>query len=226
MMNQLMNTMRAQAALASSGRASVRLGIVSSYDHANYCAKVRVQPEDTETGWLPVTSPWIGNGWGMFAPPTPGDLVEVQFQEDSFEAGFVCQRFFNDADRPLPVPSGEFWLVHKSGSFLKFRNDGSVELNTAGNLTGTVGGNASLTVAGNMTTNVSGNISETAPNITLNGNVMINGQLTQGTGSAGGAATMQGPLAVINDVTAAGKSLDHHVHSGVQTGGGNTGQPV
>lgn len=166
MMNQLMNTMRAQAALASSGRASVRLGIVSSYDHANYCAKVRVQPEDTETGWLPVTSPWIGNGWGMFAPPTPGDLVEVQFQEDSFEAGFVVGRFYNDSDRPLDVPSGEFWLVHQSGSFIKLMNDGkllvnghaeidatapTINITATGNITAQAGGNATVQAAGTAT---------------------------------------------------------------------------
>lgn len=137
MMRGLLNAMRAQADMAGSGRASVRLAIVSSYDPGNYCAKVRIQPEDTETGWLPVVSPWVGNGWGLFAPPMPGDMVEVQFQEDDIEAGFVCQRFYNDTDRPLTVPSGEFWLVHKSGSFLKFHNDGTVELNAAGTLTST-----------------------------------------------------------------------------------------
>ena len=73
----------------------------------------------------------------MFAPPTPGDMVEVQFQEDNFEAGFIVGRFYNDSDRPLDVPAGEFWLVHKSGSFLKFHNDGTVELNCIGTLTST-----------------------------------------------------------------------------------------
>ena len=158
-MGQLLNAMRAQAMLASNGRAAVRLGIVSSYDHANYCAKVRIQPEDVETGWLPVTSPWIGNGWGMFAPPTPGDMVEVQFQEDNFEAGFIVGRFFNDKDRPLDVPAGEFWLVHKSGSFLKFHNDGTVELNSNGTLTSTApqwNHTGPVRVTGDMT--VTGNI--------------------------------------------------------------------
>ena len=225
MMGRMINVMRAQADMAGSGRASVRLAIVSSYDPDNYCAKVRIQPEDTETGWLPVVSPWVGNGWGVFAPPTVGDLVEVQFQEDDFEAGFICQRFFNDSDRPLSVNSGEFWLVHQSGSFLKFHNDGTVELNTQSNLIATVGGNANLTVAGNMTTNVSGNITETAPNITLNGNVTINGPLTQGKGGNGGECQLQGPLHVVNDVTAGGISLENHTHSGVYPGSGNTGQP-
>jgi len=218
--------MRVQAGMAGGDRAMVRHGIVSGYDPGSYCAKVRVMPEDRETGWMPIVSPWIGNNWGLFAPPSVGDAVEVQFQEDDAEAGYVCQRFFNDSDRPLSVESGEFWLVHKSGSFMKFHNDGSVELHAASDLNATVGGNANLTVSGDMTTTVAGNITETATNITMNGNVVINGKLTQGKGSNGGTCEMNGPLNVVNDVVAGGKSLIHHVHSGVSTGISNTGQPV
>ena len=135
MMGPMLNAMRAQAAMEGQGRARTRHGIVSGYDPVNYCAKVRIQPEDTETGWLPVFSPWAGNGWGFFAPPTPGDLVDVHFQEAGFETGYVSLRAFNDDDRPLPCPSGEFWLVHKSGSLLKFFNDGSVALSAATDMT-------------------------------------------------------------------------------------------
>jgi phage baseplate assembly protein gpV len=134
-MNRLLNVMRMQAQMQAGGSAQTRIGIVDSYDPANYCAKVRIQPEDTVTGWLPVLSPWVGNGWGFFAPPSVGDLVEIQYQEDDFNAGFVCQRFYNDSARPLPVVPGEFWLVHQSGSCLKFHNDGSIEMIAASNLT-------------------------------------------------------------------------------------------
>lgn len=66
-----------------------------------------------------------------------------------------------------------------------------------------------------------------APTIVLNSpNIVLNGQVTQGKGSNGGAMELQGPVNVVNDVVAGGKSLIHHVHSGVQPGGGNTGQPV
>jgi phage baseplate assembly protein gpV len=174
MMGALMNTMRAQAMLAESGRASVRIGIVSSYDHANYCAKVRLQPDDVETGWLPVVSPWVGNGWGMFAPVTPGDVVEVQFQEDHIEVGFVCQRFFNDQIRPLDVPSGEFWLVHKTGSFMKLMNDGKLLVNgqaeidaTAPTINITASGNITAQAGGNATVQAAGTATIQAPSIIL-----------------------------------------------------------
>lgn len=77
-----------------------------------------------------------------------------------------------------------------------------------------------------ITMNASTSITATAPNSTINSSTTINGPLAQGTGSAGGGATMQGPLTVNEDVTASGTSVHTHVHSGVQSGGSNTGGPV
>lgn len=55
--------------------------------------------------------------------------------------------------------------------------------------------------------------------------VEIDGQMTQGEGPQGGSAAMQGPLNVVNDVTAQGTSVHSHTHNGVQPGSGNTGAP-
>jgi hypothetical protein len=60
-----------------------------SYNPADYCAKVQIEPEGAVTGWLPVLSPWVGNGWGLFAPVTPGDQVDVQFVDGDFTQGYV-----------------------------------------------------------------------------------------------------------------------------------------
>ncbi|NOV25885.1 phage baseplate assembly protein V [Cupriavidus necator] len=124
------------ARLARGDVAESRAGIVRSYDPGRAAARVefvdRSNPSDDEalfiSGWLPVTSPWVGNGWGMDAPPSPGDQVEVKFFGGSVENGYVCGRLYSDADRPPGAPSGEFWVVHKSGSSLKFKNDGTVEV--------------------------------------------------------------------------------------------------
>ncbi len=158
MIGHLLNSMRMQAQLQAGNRATVKLGLVDAYDPNNYAVKVNLQPENVITGWLPLASPWIGNGWGLHAPPSIGDMIEVQFQEGDIEAGFACQRFYNDSDRPLPCPSGEFWLVHQSGSLLKFHNDGSVELTSHANLTATVGGNLSAAVTGSATVTAQGGI--------------------------------------------------------------------
>ena len=56
---------------------------------------------------------------------------------------------------------------------------------------------------------VPGNVIITAPTTTINGNVQVNGTLTAST-----------------DVIGGGKSLKTHVHTGVQSGSSNTGQPA
>lgn len=157
MMQGLLNAMRLQAMLAGGSRVSTLMGTVKGYNPANYCAKVMIQPENIESGWLPIASPWVGNGWGMAAPPTDGDVVTVVCQEGDINAGIISLRLFGDNARPPSVqsggtttyaPSGEFWLVHQSGSLLKFHNDGSVELTSNKNLTVTVGGDMNATVTG------------------------------------------------------------------------------
>jgi len=74
-------------------------------------------------------------------------------------------------------------------------------------------------------------ITLSAPEVEINGATLINGATTvngnfsQGAGDAGGAATMLGPVTVTNDVSAGGKSLSTHTHSGVQPGNGSTSTP-
>ncbi len=159
-MKQLLNRMALEAEMAAKRRANTRIGTISAYNPNDYCAKVTIQPEGMETGWLPITSEWVGNGWGLFCPPTIGDQVEVEFQESNFEAGIIVKRLFNDKDRPLAVQSGEFWLVHQTGSRLKFHNDGSVEVASHTNMTATVGGNLTANVTGSATITAHGGITQ------------------------------------------------------------------
>lgn len=131
MMNRMQNQMRLEAERVQGIQAKTRIGIVDGYDPSHYAVKVRIQPENILTGWLPLTSPWVGNQWGMYSPPSLGDMVDVHFQQNGSNAGYVEQKFFSNTVQPLAVPSGEFWLVHKSGSLFKLHNDGSVELTAA-----------------------------------------------------------------------------------------------
>jgi hypothetical protein len=68
----------------------------------------------------------------------------------------------------------------------------------------------------------------TAPEIILDGDVSIAGTVTQ---TGGGAGSFSGSLAVTGDLTGGtvkqgAVELGTHVHSGVATGGGDTGPPV
>lgn len=82
-----------------------------------------------------------------------------------------------------------------------------------------------VTTPGKLTASAQGGTEINSPEIVLNGNVTINGNLSQGMGDGGGIATMMGPVTVTNDVKAGGISLQTHKHGGVETGGGQTGGP-
>jgi hypothetical protein len=234
MNGSMLNAMRLQAQRAMADLASTRVGLIMSYEPANFSVRVALQPEGLLTGWLPLCSPWIGNGWGMFAAPSVGDMVSVHFFGGDLEGGFVEGRLYNDVDRPLTVPSAEFWLVHKSGSSLKFTNDGTVTLHTqadlvatvggklnatvasdasvsvAGNATVSVTGNLGATVGGNVTANVTGNVTATAAAATVNAPTTVNGVT-----AINGNTTITGNLAVVGNTTLTGTLS--------QTAGGGSG---
>lgn len=207
----ILNAARLQAQRAMAEFTTSRQGEVTNYDPNNYAARVTIQPDGITTGWLPIASLWIGNGWGCYAPPNIGDMCSVEFINGDLNAGFLECRFWNDVDRPLAVQSGEFWVVHSTGSCIKFHNDGSVELDADTNLT--------MTVGGNLTANVTGNADVTAEAVTITGNTQIDGNLVV-SGSIEDQNGAKGTMQHIRDV------FNTHPHSGVQTGGGVSGAPT
>jgi len=227
MMKPILNAMRLQAQRQATSSRGTSVGTVTSYDPDNYAVRVELQAEGILTGWMPLCSPWIGNGWGFFAAPSVGDMVEVTFFGGDIEAGYVEGRLFNDIDLPLSVPSAEFWVVHQSGSFLKFTNAGDVLVTSArdlaavvgrnltANVTGDIdvacGGNAGVTVQGNATATVNGSASITvADNATIgvggSATATIGGALdvTAATASVTAVTTITGNTEIVGTLTVSG----------------------
>jgi len=127
-MDAFLNALKAQSGAQDAAVGQARFGVVTSVDPARATARVLLQPEAVLTGWLPVLSPWVGAGWGMACPPSPGDQVLVLAQEGDAEHGIITGRAFSDAAAAPAAPAGELWLVHKSGSFVKLSNDGTVRV--------------------------------------------------------------------------------------------------
>jgi phage baseplate assembly protein gpV len=117
-----------------AGRYSERHGIVTSYDPKNYLAKVTLQPEGQESGWLPIETGHIGEGYGIVIGLQPGqggvnaqgqggqagsqqnnqgDQVVVRYQEGDFESGKIVQRVHSDQDTPPQAQSGEIIIWTK-----------------------------------------------------------------------------------------------------------------
>jgi hypothetical protein len=122
-----------------AGRRSERHGLVTSYDPKKYLAKVTFQPEGQESGWLPIETGHIGQGYGIAIGLQPGsgsgmqgqqqgdsgqtssqstgDQVIVRYQEGDFESGKIVQRVHSDKDTPPPAKSGEIVI------WTKFKQD-------------------------------------------------------------------------------------------------------
>ena len=115
------------------------------------------------------------------------------------------------------------WVPTASKGFSGVNINAAYVSGPAGVVAQDTGGTNILTLddAGTLTITSAAKIVLNAPEIELNGLV------SQGSyaGSAG-TVTLIGPVTVINNVTAAGISLDSHVHGGVQSGGSDTTGPI
>lgn len=125
-MDRFLNVLRAQAASLDQAAGRPRFAVVSSVDPARAAVRVMFQPENLLSGWLPLVSSWVGAGWGLCCPPTPGDQVLILPHEGDPENAVALGSIWNEGDTPPPAPSGELWMVHATGSFLKLRTDGSI----------------------------------------------------------------------------------------------------
>jgi phage baseplate assembly protein gpV len=117
-----------------AGRRSERHGLVTSYDPDKHLAKVTFMPEGQESGWLPIETGHIGNGFGIAIGLTTGDgkstgdQVIVRYQEGDFESGKIVQRVHSDKEKPPKVESGEMVFWHEKGQRIFFKKDGSLEI--------------------------------------------------------------------------------------------------
>jgi phage gp45-like len=126
--NHLVNALKAHASNLDQTGGQVKFGTVTSVDYQTATARVQIQPDGVLSGWLPVLSQWVGDGWGLVCPPSPGDQVLLVPQEGDIEQGIIVGRAFSNNQRPPAAPENELWLVHKTGSFLKLCNDGTIQM--------------------------------------------------------------------------------------------------
>lgn len=116
------------------GSSPPRTGTISSYDPGSHSVKVTIQPDGFDTGWIQLNAIGVGKGWGVLTGPQIGDEVTVSFDQGDPNLGRITGRHFSSENPPPAVPSGETWIVHESGSLLKFNTDGTVTLHSVGAL--------------------------------------------------------------------------------------------
>lgn len=201
-MNQLNNLIAMRAQQAFAGFSGTRQGVITAYDPKEYAIKASLQPTGEETGWIPLGTPWAGNGWGFAAGPMIGAEVQIDFDSGTIGVGMAGGQFYNNEDRSPGPPSGELWIVHQSGSMLKFLNSGAVVIQDKSGTVFSLNGNGTST--------------HTASNgMTINANMQNNGNFQ----SSGSVKDQNGAHGSLGDMRI---KYNGHKHSGVQTGSGAT----
>ena len=120
-LDRFVNSLKGHAAALDRMQGQARFAVVSSVDARRYSARVRLQPEDVLSGWLPILSPWVGAGWGFVALPAPGDQVLVVAQEGDADSGVILGASFSApmpppgcvgcVKRPWPTPPAPSWTA-------------------------------------------------------------------------------------------------------------------
>ena len=143
---------------AMSRQMHPRIGIVSSYDPATHSVKLMRQPENIETGFIPLPSHAIGSGWGIVTGPQVGDQFVMGFVGGDVEVPFIAGRLFSDQEKPPTVQSGEILMKHQSGSSIAMRADGSVAHTSAQGWSRAAGQGGSFTSGAPMIVSGGGNL--------------------------------------------------------------------
>ncbi|HHA1182916.1 TPA: phage baseplate assembly protein V [Enterobacter roggenkampii] len=211
-MNHLMNMMAMRAQQSMGSFAGTRQGVITAYDPKEYAIKASLQPTGEETGWIPLGTPWAGNGWGFAAGPMIGAEVQIDFDSGTIGVGMAGGQFYNNEDRSPGPPSGELWIVHQSGSMLKFLNSGKVVIQDS------AGTSINLNGDGSRTDSASGAVTQTASGgMTIVADIQNNGNFQ----SSGSVADMNGAHGTMNTIRTTYNGHTHHENGA----GSNTNQP-
>lgn len=161
-MQELLEAFAGRASAMDNMEGRPRFGIVASVEPSGPSVRVRIQPEDVLSGWLPILSPAGGDGaavvvpkpgWVAFLVPDLGDAghgVVLGFVHtdgaplpsvpEAPGAGGV------QSDESVPARSGE-WIVRAFGSVIRMTPSGDIYMRPA---SGTVKIDGNLTVNGNV----------------------------------------------------------------------------
>lgn len=118
MTDDLVNLIQREIGRALGSRAHPRHGLCTSYDKKTHSVKVKYQPDGTESGWIPISSPAAGQAVSMVHGPTPGDGKEtgdmaiIGFLDGDIENPVILGWQHSDKDPPPEVGSGETIMRH------------------------------------------------------------------------------------------------------------------
>jgi len=129
-MESIQNMARREATRSQRAFADSRMAIVTSYNPKTFMAKVKLQPWGIITDWIPISTPGVGDGFGVYAAPNIGDQVYVLFLQNDWRSPVIIGKINDNAHPPPQVPAGEVWIMKgnaPNGPWLKLKGN-DVEL--------------------------------------------------------------------------------------------------
>lgn len=157
-----------------------------------------------------------GGGNAVIIDPKPNDIgIAVFCSRDISEVKLTKSVSNPNSYRRYDISDGLYIggiLNNAPQQYIQFKNDG-IYIFSPNNV---------ILNANVVNINAVSDVNITSPNITINGKFTVNGDIEQNSG----ISTFNGNVVINGQATSNGISLSSHVHSGVQSGGNNTGVPV
>ncbi len=174
-MMELWNVMKGAGYAAASQFGQNRWGLVNGVRQSDtgYEAKVLLQPENVQSGWLPVLSHSVGPGWGLVCPPEPGMQAFVASDCGDGHHGVIVGLSYSLAAMPpvppsdfnqpngTPIAPGELALVSKAGGVIRLCADGSIHIKGDVRIDGSLSVQDAITANTGDITATKGNVSDT-----------------------------------------------------------------
>lgn len=192
----------------------VMIGVVKELDEAK--ALVRVDADGLLTDWLPFTAGRAGPGVREWSAPEPGEQVVIVSPYGDPSQAVVLGSVYQDAHGAPANVKAKRRTEFADGAFIEYDRDGHqyvLDVPAGGAITLHIG-QTTLKLEDGQATLTTPKVVVDAPESQFTGNVTIDGN-----------TTVNGSTAV-KAITSNGVNISStHKHSGVQPGGGMTGNP-
>lgn len=117
--------------------------VATSYNPQSHAVRGIVVPHGVETGWVPISTPMAGAGYGVVVGPEigsgdglDGNVFHMTFEQGDQNLPRAHGRTFSAQDPPPVAQSGEVVMQGKWGGGVKLAVDKSVTISgTAGSIT-------------------------------------------------------------------------------------------
>jgi phage baseplate assembly protein gpV len=113
---------------ALSGLTPCAIGVIEAVDLAAYQVQCRLKTSGQLTNWLRLGSDYVGDKMGLVIAPAAGDEVLIEFLDwNPSGPGIVIKRLYGK-DSPPSLEADQLHLLHKSGTDILIKADGSIEI--------------------------------------------------------------------------------------------------